>query len=144
MSAKINDINRATKAIIVISWKLILFALVILLVYESVSRGYRFGYGLFYDTAVDEAPGVDLRVTIGEDESLANLAVAMEQSGLAKDRFSFIIQCIFYEYGYKFMGYGNPIREGTYLLNTSMTAKEIITTLRDGKVETPEESGEEE
>ena len=138
------DINRVTKAIITISWKLILLALVILLVYESVSRGYQFGYGLFHNTAVDEAPGVDLRVTIGEDESLMNLAVAMEQSGLAKDRFSFIIQCIFYEYGYKLMGYGNPIRPGTYLLNTSMSAKEIITTLRDGKVEIPEESGGEE
>ncbi len=138
------DINRVTRAIILISWKLILLALVILLVYESVSRGYQFGYGLFHNTAVDDPPGVDLRVTIGEDESLVNLAAAMEESGLAKDRFSFLIQCIFYEYGYRFMGYGNPIREGTYLLNTSMPAKEIIITLRDGKVEEPEESSEEE
>lgn len=144
MSGKTNDINRATKAIIVVSWKLIICALVILLVYETVSRGYQFGYGLFHNTAVDEAPGVDLRVTIGEDETLINLATAMEQSGLAKDRFSFIIQCIFYEYGYKFMGYGNPIKAGTYLLNTSMPAKEIIITLRDGIVENQEESDGEE
>ncbi len=140
MSGKTNDINRVTRAIIVVSWKLILCALVILLVYESVSRGYQFGYGLFHDTAVDEEPGVDLRVTIGEEESILNLAVAMEQSGLTKSRYSFLIQCIFYEYGYKIMGYGNPIIPGTYLLNTSMPAKEIIITLRDGKVETAEES----
>ncbi len=144
MGGKTNDINRATKAIIVISWKLILCALVILLVYESVSRGYEFGYGLFHDTAVDEEPGVDLRVTIGEDESIVNLAAAMEESGLAKNRYSFLIQCIFYEYGYQFMGYGNPIQPGTYLLNTSMPAKEIIITLRDGKVETAEENEGEE
>ena len=131
-----------TKAIITISWKLIVLVLVILLFYEAVSRGYTFGYNLFYDTAVAEPPGMDMRVTIGEGEKLLNLAVAMEESGLVKDRYSFIIQCLFYEYGYRFMGYGNPVRAGTYLLNTSMTAKEIIITLRDGKVvEETEESG---
>lgn len=144
MSGETNDINRATRAIVRVSWKLILCALVILLFYESVTRGYQFGYSLFHDTAAAEPPGVDMRVTIGEDETLPNLAVAMEQSGLVKNRYAFVIQCIFYEYGYEFLGYGNPIIEGTYLLNSSMPAKEIIITLREGKVETPEENGEEE
>ncbi len=133
MSGKTSDINRVTKSIIKISWKLIIFALVILLCYEAVTRGYQFGYGLFYETAADDPPGTDMRVTIEEDEKVQNLAVAMEQSGLIKNRYSFLIQCIFYEYGYEFMGYGNPVKAGTYLLNTSMPAKELIITLRDGK-----------
>ncbi len=145
MSGNTSDINRVTRSIITISWKLILFALAILLMYEVVTRGYAFGYSLFYDTAVEEPPGIDKRVTIGEDETLGNLAVALEEGGLVKDRFAFIIQCVFYEYGYKFMGYGNPIRAGTYLLNTSMTAKELIITLRDGnEVEETEGNGVEE
>ena len=124
MSEKTSDINRVTTAVITVSWKLIACALVILLCYEAVTRGYEFGYGLFHDTAAAEAPGMDMKVTINEGETLGNLAAAMEKSGLVK----------------------NPVKAGTYLLNTSMPAKEIIITLREGKVmetDSEEESSEE-
>lgn len=130
MSQTTKDINRVTGTIISVSWKLIVYALVILLFYEGVTKGYKFGYDVFYSTAVAEAPGVDMKVTIGENENLVDIAVALEKGGLVKNRFAFLIQSIFYEYG----GSENPVQAGTYLLNNSMTSKEIILTLREGEV----------
>ncbi len=137
MSETTREINRVTKTIISVSWKLIVYAAAILLMYEGITRGYQFGHSLFYDTAASEPPGIEMRVTIGEDKDLLNLASALEDSGLIKNKYAFIIQSIFYGYGYS----DHKVEEGTFLLNSSMTAKELITTLRDGIVE--EESEEE-
>lgn len=136
MSETTREINKITKTIISVSMKLIVCAVVILLLYEAIVRGYQFGHSLFYDTAAAEPPGTEMRVTIGEDKDLANLAAALEESGLIKDRYAFIIQSIFYGYGTS----KNPVKEGTYLLNSSMTAKELIITLRDGVTEEESES----
>ena len=72
-----------------------------------------------------------MRVTIGDDEKLVDIAVALERGGLVKNRYAFLIQSIFYEYGSSDF----PVSAGTYLLNNSMTSKEIILTLRDGITE---------
>ena len=131
MSRTTKEINRVTSTIITVSWKLIVYAVVIMILYEGVTKGYQFGHDVFYSTAVAEAPGVDMRVTIGEGEKLTDIAAALEQGGLVKSRYAFLIQSIFYEYG----GSENPVEPGTYLLNNSMTSKDIIVTLRDGLTE---------
>ena len=107
MNQTAKEINKVTSTIILVSWKLIVYAVVIMLLYEGVTRGYQFGYNVFYSTA------------------------AAERSGLVKDRYAFLIQSIFYEYGNS----ENPVKAGTYLLNNSMTSKEIIIMLRDGITE---------
>lgn len=131
MSRTTKEINRVTSTIIAVSWKLIVYAVVIMILYEGITRGYQFGHDVFYATAVAEEPGVDMRVTIGEGEKLTDIAAALEQGGLVKSRYAFLIQSIFYEYG----GSENPVEPGTYLLNNSMTSKDIIVTLRDGLTE---------
>ncbi len=131
MSETTKEINKVTGTIIGVSWKLIVYAVVILLLFEGVKRGYEFGHEVFYDTAVAEAPGVDMRVTIGDREKLVDIAAALEENDLVKNRFVFLFQSIFYEYGYG----DNPVEAGTYLLNNSMSAKEIILILRDGMTE---------
>jgi UPF0755 protein len=131
MSQTTKEINKVTGTIIVLSWKLIVYAVVIMIFYEGITRGYQFGHDVFYSTAVAEAPGVNMRVTIGEGEKLGDIAVALERGGLVKNRYAFLIQSIFYEYG----GSENPVEAGTFLLNNSMTSKEIIIMLRDGITE---------
>ncbi len=61
MSSRTREINRITMAIIRISVKLMLLALLILLLYEAVIRGYAFGHAIFYAEAVEAAPGMILR-----------------------------------------------------------------------------------
>ena len=48
MSHITRDINKVTGTVIGISGKLILYALVILLLAEGITRGYAFGHSLFY------------------------------------------------------------------------------------------------
>ena len=131
MNQTAKEINKVTSTIILVSWKLIVYAVVIMLLYKGVTKGYEFGYSVFYSTEVAQEPGVNMRVTIGDDEKLGDIAVALERGGLVKNRYAFLIQSIFYEYG----GTENPVKAGTYLLNTSMTSKEIIIMLRDGITE---------
>lgn len=136
MSQTTKEINRVTGTVISVSLKLIVFAVTILLLYEGVTRGYEFGYHVFCDTAAAEEPGVDMRVTIGEGEKIGDIAAALEKGGLIKNRYTFLIQCLFYEYGRS----DNPVLPGTYLLNNSMTGKEIILELRDGVTEVEKET----
>ncbi len=131
MSQTTKEINRVTGTIITVSWKLIVYAVVLMLLYEGITRGYRFGHDMFYETAVAQPPGVDMRVTIGDDEKLTNIAVGLERGGLIKNRYAFVLLSVFYEYGNS----ENPVISGTYLLNNSMTTKEIIVMLRDGVTE---------
>ena len=131
MNQTAKEINKVTSTIILVSWKLIVYAVVIMLLYKGVTKGYEFGYSVFYSTAVAQEPGVNMRVTIGEGEELSDIAAALERGGLIKNRYAFLIQSLFYEYG----GSENPVEAGTYLLNNSMTSKEIILTLREGAEE---------
>ena len=128
MSDTTREINKVTGTIIRVSWKLIVYAVVALLMYEGVTRGYAFGHDIFSSSAMASKPGVDMRVTIKDDEEVADIGVALEKAGVIKSRYAFIIQSIFYDYG----GSDNPVEAGTYLLNNSMTSKEIILALREG------------
>lgn len=48
MSRRTREINRITTAIITISIRLMVLALLILLLYEAVVRGFAFGHEIFY------------------------------------------------------------------------------------------------
>ena len=127
--------NKVTGTIIRVSWKLIVYAVVALLMYEGVTRGYAFGHDIFSSSAMASEPGVDMRVTIKDDEEVADIGVALEKAGVIKSRYAFIIQSIFYDYGSS----DHPVEGGTYLLNNSMTSKEIILALREGIKDEAEE-----
>ena len=131
MSNTTNEINKVTGTVIRVSWKLIVYAVTVMVLYEGITRGYAFGHDIFYSPAVAAKPGVSMRVTIGEGEEVADIASALERGGLIRNKYAFIIQSIFYDYG----GSDNPVEAGTYLLNNSMTSKEIIIMLRDGITE---------
>ncbi|MCI8605415.1 MAG: endolytic transglycosylase MltG [Hungatella sp.] len=136
MSDTTREINKVTGTIIRVSWKLIVYAVVALLLYEGITRGYAFGHDIFSSSAMASEPGVDMRVTIKDDEEVADIGAALEKAGVIKSRYAFVIQSIFYDYGSS----DHPVEGGTYLLNNSMTSKEIILALREG---IKDEAGEE-
>ena len=130
MSNATREINRITTAIIRISMKLIVYALIILLLYEAVIKGYAFGHQIFYAEAMEEAPGHDMTVTIEPDTSVSEAAQMLADDGLINSEFAFIFQSMFYDY--------DAIYPGVYDLNTSMTSKEILQQLNE-KPETEED-----
>ena len=123
MSNRTREINKITTTIISISVKLMVYALIILLLYEAVARGYAFGHEIFFAEAVDEAPGQDMVVRIDSKESVSDTAQLLAHKGLIKSEFAFIFQSRFYDY--------ETIYPGTYTLNTSMTSKEILQLLNE-------------
>lgn len=123
MSNRTREINKITTTIIGISVKLMVYALIILLLYEAVARGYAFGHEIFFAEAVDEAPGQDMVVRIDSEESVSEAAQFLAHKGLIKSEFAFIFQSKFYDY--------ETIYPGTYTLNTSMTSKEILQLLNE-------------
>ena len=123
MSNRTREINKITTTIIGISVKLMVYALIILLLYEAVARGYAFGHEIFFAEAVDEAPGQDMVVQIDTKESVSDAAQFLAHKGLIKSEFAFIFQSKFYDY--------DTIYPGTYTLNTSMKSKEILQLLNE-------------
>lgn len=121
MSNTTREINRITTTIISISVKLIVYALIILLLYEAVTRGYAFGHEVFFAEAMDEKPGRDMAVTMQPDTSVSEAAKILTDKGVIKSEFAFIFQSKFYDY--------DTIYPGSYELNTSMTSKEILQAL---------------
>ena len=55
MSETTKDINKVTGAIIGISFRLIIYAVAILLIYEGATKGYEFGHEIFYASSMEEA-----------------------------------------------------------------------------------------
>ena len=95
MSRATKEINRITGAIIGISGRLIVCALVVLLLYEGVTKGYEFGHEIFYATPVEAAPGRDRSVTVEEGTSITDAAKLLKSYGLIANEYSFVIQAIF-------------------------------------------------
>ncbi len=127
MSKRTREINRITMAIISISVRLILYALVILLLYEAVVQGYAFGHEVFFAESAEEAPGRDITITIEDGASVEDTAALLSRKGLIRNAVAFQIQSIFYDC--------RTVYPGTYTLNTSMTSKAILQKL----TEEPEE-----
>ncbi|WP_349672176.1 endolytic transglycosylase MltG [Lacrimispora sp.] len=126
MSRTTNEINKITGAIIAISSRLIIFALVVMLLYEGVTRGYDFGHEIFYASAVEQKPGQDKNITVEKGTSAARVARLLKGSGLIANEYSFIIQAEFFDY---------KVNPGIYTFNTSMTSKEILQMMNDNAEE---------
>lgn len=130
MSETTNEINKITGTIIGISGRLIIYALIVLLLFEGVTKGYAFGHDIFYARAVDAAPGRDIQVIIPDGTDTAAASDILVRKGLIKNKTAFIVQSKFYEY---------EVKPGTYVLNTSKTSKELLQQLNDGPLEEEKE-----
>ncbi len=95
MSQITKEINAITGTIIGISGKLILYALVILLLVEGISRGYAFGHEVFYATAMEPSPGTRYALTIPEGQTTAETAKLLKTWGLLKMNMRFRFRCGF-------------------------------------------------
>ena len=127
MSRTTREINRITTAIISISAKLLIYALVFFLMYEGAIRGYRFGHEVFSPQAVSEAPGRDYSCVIQEKETVRQLAKELKEEGLIRDSYVFLVQAKLYEY---------ELHPGTYVLNSSMTSKEMLQKIDGNRTDT--------
>jgi UPF0755 protein len=101
----------------------IMMALIIL--YGTVSVAvvaYDFGYRVFTEKPMDEDAGKRVRVIIEPGMSGKEIGDELVEKGLIRDANLFVLQM-------KLSIYDDKLLPGTYILNTSMTAKEMMAVM---------------
>ncbi len=99
--------------------RLAILILVVIGIYRVGEYSYLYSYSVVSDVAVEAAPGRDISVTLSHGVEAKEIAAVLERKGLVKDANVFQIQL-------KLNGYEDDLKSGTYILNTSMTPKEMM------------------
>lgn len=116
------------RGILLVLFNFILYSLLLLAIIWVSKGGYRFAYQVFGAVTVTEAPGEDISITIEPDESVSELAKELENGGVIVNRYSFLVRARLS------MADGRGLREGDYILNTSMTYEEILDKILKSEV----------
>lgn len=112
-------------------FKVAVAVIVIFYIYKAAVVAYDYGYRIFAEGPVAEAPGFDVNITITADKDVRDIGELLESRGLIKDSKLFVIQELLSEEHGK-------IKEGSYTLNTSMTVEEMLKIMAEEE-ETSEE-----
>lgn len=108
----------------------------VVLVINIGKKAYDFGFRIFTEGPVAEAPGRDIIMSVEKGEGLKAIAEKLEEKGITSDWALFFIQA-------KLSEYKGSIDPGTYTLNNSMTTDEIMAVLTKAEVESESEGDEE-
>ena len=102
--------------------KIVVIILVIMVVYRLGSMAYSYGERIFGEPPMESAPGTDIVITVGSEDSVRDFADNLKEAGLIRDAGLFVLQ-------ERLAGYKEGVKAGTYTLNTSMTPEELIQTM---------------
>ena len=114
--------NKALFSFIRIGISVIVILVVVYFGARFAFVAYDFGYRVFTETAVDEAPGRDALIQIKEDMSEHDIARLLEEKGMVRDANLFYLQL-------KLSVYSGKEVPGVYTVNSSMTPKEIMAAI---------------
>lgn len=97
-------------------------AILVVIVYFIQKLGvtaYGYGYRVFSEEPMTTGSGTDVSVTIPLGSSAMDIGKILEERGLIRDAKLFYIQ-------EKLSAYRGKLKPGTYTLNTSMTAEDMM------------------
>lgn len=97
--------------------KIVVIILVIMVVYRLGSMAYSYGERIFGEPPMESAPGTDIVITVGSEDSVRDIADNLKAAGLIRDAGLFVLQ-------ERLAGYKEGVKAGTYTLNTSMTPED--------------------
>ena len=100
----------------------------VILVINIGKKAYDFGFRIFTEGPVAEAPGRDIIMSVEKGEGLKDIAQKLAEKGITSDWALFFIQA-------KLSEYKGSIDPGTYTLNNSMTTDEIMAVLTKAEIE---------
>ncbi len=119
------ETRNAIKTVITISYKMIILALIVMLVYYVGGAAFRFGVSIFNESSMDDpAMARTKTVTIPDDPSIKEVAKALDDAELVDGTLLFTIQAMLSNYSKYFVG-------GTFELNTGMTPTEIMAAITE-------------
>ena len=117
-----NKVGKFVIQILNISFSVLFWILVLFSIGWAGKHAYQFGYRVFQEETMEKAPGTDKSVTLRHDMSEFELAKKLEQKKLVQDAKLFFVQL-------QLSKYRGKLEPGTYTLNTSMEAEEMISIL---------------
>ena len=132
------DMKKVIFKFVSISFSILITLLVVLGLFKTGTYCYDFGYRLFTEEPMEAAPGTDVVVQISEDMSGYEIGKLLEEKGLVEDGLLFYAQL-------KLSAYAKDLNPGTYTLNTSMDANEmmaVMSAVAEDTESTETESGE--
>ena len=114
-----NNTNKLVFRFVSVSFSVLVLLIVFIGVFKATTYCYDFGYRIFTEKPVSSEPGRDIVVQISSDDSAFEIGDLLETKGLVRDSLLFTAQ-------YYLSAYVDDLIPGTYTLNTSMTAKEMM------------------
>ena len=112
--------------------KIILFVFIVRYVIGTATEAYAFGYRIFTEEPVSAEPGITYTVTLSEETTPEQVAEALEDYGLVRDRDVFYVQ-------YLLSAYRGKLMPGNYELSTAMTGEEMLQVMSSSYVDEEEE-----
>ena len=116
------NLNKFIFKFVRFSFSILVMLLIIIGLVKLGSFCYDFGYRVFTETSVDREPGRDVVVTVTKDMSEGDIGNMLEEKGLVRDSKLFYAQL-------KLSAYSGKLQPGTYTLNTSMVAKDMMVVM---------------
>lgn len=107
----------------------------VVLVINIGKKAYEFGFRIFTESPVAEAPGRDIIMSVEKGEGLKDIAEKLEEKGITGDWALFFVQA-------KLSEHKGSVEPGTYTLNNSMTTDEIMAVLTGADIEGEGEENE--
>ena len=111
--------NKVVFRFVSISFSVLVMLVIFIGIFKASTFCYEFGYRIFSETPIADVPGEDVVVYINENASATDIAKELEANGLVRDDWLFVGQ-------YYLSAYVNELLPGKHVLNTSMTAKEMM------------------
>ena len=120
--------------------RILVYICAVLLIVFAGKTAYCFGYLIFDDHPMAETKeeGQDVTVIVGEDDDVYQIGQTLEEKGLIERPVIFWVQ-------EKLSDYRGKIQPGTYILNTSQNAEEMLAILSGENTEgqpTSDDAGE--
>ncbi len=100
----------------------VILVVLAILLWKLGGKAYEFGFRIFTEPPMSEAPGRDIQVTVSKSDGTKEVAKMLKEKGLIRDTTLFRIQ-------EKVSMYDGKIHPGIFTLNTSMTAEEMFAVL---------------
>lgn len=118
---------RAIRTMLIILLNIIFYVLVLFGCVQIVHMGYSFTYDILGETMADLPPGKDCNFTVEKGKTEYEVADALAEQGLIKDKYTFYLRMKLEKSKDSFLN------SGTYTLNSSMTYEEILNVIFSGR-----------
>lgn len=112
--------------------KIIALILIVRCVMGIASAAYDFGYRIFSEEPVSGEPGTTYTVELSEETTPKQVAQALEDYGLVRDKDLFYVQ-------YLLSPHRDELMPGSYELSTVMTAEQMLEIMSSSYVDEEEE-----